>query len=443
LSPFDPRSKILVVGDVYVDYHVRKRLARLGGVFHAARSLDAMGVNYAVGYTCPDYLSKQTVKYLDALSAGSRECIGTVEGAPNIILIEDSEESGRQGYEDLLRDDRSVSSQEQRLVGLIRHYDPTDILMFPSRSMPDGILEKVLRCGMRIHIDIQYEEERVLEVLEEPVESLFCSTSSTLFLEGCDGSAERLSTAILGRHARTLLLKENRGGSRAISAGDKAWAEGFAYPTDTVHSVGVGDCFDAAWVAQGNEPNSTFRLARSSFYASLYAATWDHGVFKADVKAAKQVDADIVQMAGVRLPWEARLELGVYIAAPDFPGVNVQILDELEAALKYHNFVPHRPVRENGLYQAQMPSQEAEQLYWADRDLLEQCQMLIAVPLTADPGTFTELGVFAQVGKPTVLYDPFRLAKNLFVEKTADRICVTLAQVIDATFELLGKLGRV
>ena len=52
--------KILIIGEVYVDQHLDiiengYSTSRLGGIFHAARSCDALNIEYALAYYAPDY----------------------------------------------------------------------------------------------------------------------------------------------------------------------------------------------------------------------------------------------------------------------------------------------------------------------------------------------------------------------------------------------------
>ena len=56
-----PEQTVLIIGEVFVDTHLDikpygKPLTRLGGIFHAARCLSALNVNFALAYYCPDYL---------------------------------------------------------------------------------------------------------------------------------------------------------------------------------------------------------------------------------------------------------------------------------------------------------------------------------------------------------------------------------------------------
>ena len=60
--------KILIIGEVYVDQHLDiiengYSTSRLGGIFHAARSCDALNIEYALAYYAPDYLVKDVEKF--------------------------------------------------------------------------------------------------------------------------------------------------------------------------------------------------------------------------------------------------------------------------------------------------------------------------------------------------------------------------------------------
>jgi nucleoside 2-deoxyribosyltransferase len=237
-----------------------------------------------------------------------------------------------------------------------------------------------------------------------------------------------------------LVLKENRGGSRAWNlGGDEPAIESPAFPTTTTHSVGVGDCFNGVWVAIHENESIASRARIASHIASIYASTFDHAAFVKDVRTAESVKAEILELRGVRLPWERRPEMNIYLAAPDFPYVDTEVLERISEALRYHNFSGHRPIQENGLAESSMSSNDRRSIYSKDMELLAMCNLLIAIPLTEDPGTYAELGLFSAEEKPTILYDPHRKVTNTFVLNTASRVCFTITEVIDSVFELLGR----
>ena len=96
-------SKICLIGEVIVDVSLvsaeQDKKMRLGGIIHAARTLWAMGIEYDLLYISPDYLSEQIEEYAQRHGASSTIKIGTVIGAPNIILMSEPTEAGDQGYE--------------------------------------------------------------------------------------------------------------------------------------------------------------------------------------------------------------------------------------------------------------------------------------------------------------------------------------------------------
>ena len=102
------KRKILIIGEVYVDQHLDiiengYSTSRLGGIFHAARSCDALNMEYALAYYAPNYLVKDIEKFgIDVLRASNVYCLGNVDKAPNVMLIGQSDESGNQLYENIL-----------------------------------------------------------------------------------------------------------------------------------------------------------------------------------------------------------------------------------------------------------------------------------------------------------------------------------------------------
>jgi nucleoside 2-deoxyribosyltransferase len=180
-------------------------------------------------------------------------------------------------------------------------------------------------------------------------------------------------------------------------------------------------------------------LAVASFVASLYASTWSHEDFQDSVNTLLTMVDDAAGMRGTRIRWEDRKAHTIYIAAPDFPDVDTTPIDALVASLEYHNFGARRPVKEHGLFTSDLSEQNAKQMYRDDLNLLESAQLVIAVPLVNDPGTFTELGVASALTIPTILWNPRNLPPNLFAWSSADRRCKELHEVIDAVFVALTK----
>ena len=145
------------------------------------------------------------------------------------------------------------------------------------------------------------------------------------------------------------------------------------------------------------------------------------------------------ELVGIRLPWNVRKLINIYLAAPDFPDVNTEILVKLNECLTYHNFTPRLPVRENGIATKDLNYQEELTIFRKDVSLLDDCELLIAVLLYNDPGTLVELGMFKQTGKPTIVFDPFNHCDNMFVRHTPDYLCKTIADVIGAVYLCMGR----
>jgi hypothetical protein len=339
VTPATP--SVLVIGEIFVDYHLDLRRVRLGGIAHAGRALGALGARWAAGYFAPRYLESACRAELSKHGVGPATMVGETLGAPNLIVIRDSPEAGSQGYDDVLRDARSSEVLLTEIEQLIRTFVPDHILVFPGAYPLETILEA---CKDHpISIDAQYSAglATILASTEAHIETVFCSTSSTLFREEAKGSFEELVRLIPSSVAQDLILKENRGGSRVIGRDDAAVAG--AYLGATVHSVGVGDCFDVVWIV-GSGQAPALKLNRASYIAQLYASTQDDAEWQRLAEEAAASDSIVALLRGKRLGWEDRPNKKVYIAAPDFPDVETSALDDLEEALRYHNFDVVRPI---------------------------------------------------------------------------------------------------
>lgn len=439
MSPISADQRVVIVGDVYVDYPLDVRIIRLGGVFHAARALQALGLPYALAYTGPEYLETDIQHFANQLGSNSAHRVGIVTGAPAVILAGDAREAGNQEYDEILRGSKKVSWDRLTLQKLLSSYKPSDVLIVPGVLPLPDVLQTVAASGARIHIDIQYDvDPSLLNSGGVSVETMFVSTSTSLFQTRAGGDPGRLRQIVGPATARNLILKENRGGSRAFLA-DGSTAEAPSFPTRTQHSIGVGDCFNSIWIGTNKSRPAPAALALSSFSSSLYASTWSHTEFLDSMSTLLSAADEVGEMCGSRIPWEDRPKLTVYIAAPDFPDVNTVPLDLLAEALEYHNFSPRRPVKEHGLYSPQLTEAQATKMYHDDLALLESSALLVAVPLTNDPGTFAELGVASALGIPTIIWNPRSLPENLFAWNTAAYRCHQLHEVIDAAFIAIAK----
>lgn len=344
------------------------------------------------------------------------------------MAIGESTEAGDQMYRDVLGDRRRTQLDLDALKIAVSEFRPTDVLL-----MLDGPeLTAALQAdfgGAAIHIDT-HGLVKLPPALQ--VASLLTSTTGADFHDvGADPDALRRRFPV--NSVRQIVLKENRGGSRTLTH-EGLSVDAPTFPVETVYSVGVGDVFDTVWVLQptGSDPRS--RLMLASWIASLYASGLDGESLAAEVEAAASRESLISRMTGIRLPWEGRPSISIYLAAPDFPGVDVEPLDTLASALRYHNFSPMLPIRDVGLARGGETPAEESRIYQGDRSLLSDARMLIALPLINDPGTYTELGLFAASGRPVILYNPRNVPMNLFVRKTATAVCATLGETIDAVF---------
>lgn len=437
-------KSLLIIGEVFIDVHLDKVpiINRLGGIFHSARALHSLSKKYALAAIAPSYLNDSIHKFGNNLGAVSCSIIGEMKNVPNVMLIKDSTESGKQGYEDILRCQVETSIDVTTLKNIIDEFNPTDILIYPGKYNLIDLCPALVSFSGGIHIDFQYENH-YLESFSQIVniQTIILSTSSATFINTCKGNLEYLNRLLEGK-TKGVLLKENRGGSRYYDYVNDNWIIAPAFLVPTAHSVGVGDCFNSVFITSDEDINTSLRLA--SYAASWYASTFDHNTFVSNVQGIYDLELkeSIKIMLGTRLSWEDRAHQHIYIAGPDFPHIDTKWIQTISDNLAYHNFVPHRPVRENGIIHGDETETVQMQVYSKDLELLEKCSLLIAVLLNDDPGTYVEIGWMARFNKPTILFDPYHRASNLFLKKTVTKICYTPVEVIDAVFQYLISGGE-
>lgn len=429
--------RLLIIGEIRTDVYLLgngRNLVRLGGIFHAARACHACNINYAMCYYAPVYLEHDIDAFSKILNCSSIHKLGIIDRCPSLTIVQSCTEVYDQGYEDVLRDQCEVI-EIKNISDVLNVTLPTDIIIFPGKYNLTNILNGINESpDIRLHIDFHYDCPNLLELIKYPIETAILSTSSLFFKETCDGSFNHLKKVLNPALCKNILLKENRGGSRYFSHESSELLLIPSFPTSTIHSVGVGDCFNCIFIGNKNKLTVEGALKLASFCSSIYASTWEHEQFTMLVKSLMSNNNSLSELKGISLPWECRLEHNIYIAAPDFPNVDTKYIDELDKALRYHNFSPRLPVRENGLVCGCEDIKHKNEVYCKDLRLLHDCSLLIAVLLYNDPGTLIELGMFAQSAKPTILFDPYNIAENLFLRKTPNYICTTLNEVIDKTF---------
>lgn len=441
-------AEVLVLGQVVLDVFVPRAgdgpSLRLGGIMHAARGLWAVGCPFGVAYVAPEYLAPLVESEAKSLGAKSVHQVGNVTGAPGALLIREPKEYGPQGYDFLLRDELKVSLREGDLAAAVSSNPWTDALLFPGGFPLEQVLAALGKGRARLAVDVNLEpaDWLSLQKLGRPVETISISTSSRWFQERLQGRFSNVVAAGREVGARSVLLKENRGGSRFCLL--DVQSEPISTPAHVrpiAHSVGVGDCFDAVLACMSTKQTHQAALAYASCIAAEYAATMNPEAFHKAATGWLIVPPEtIAELKGVVLPWEERSECHIYVAAPDFEHVDTRPLDEIVECLEYHNFRPRLPVREYGEVSADAPSCERREAYEADCALLAECRLLLAVLLYDDPGTLIEIGLAVEQGTPVIVYDPYSKGQNLMLTESAELVSDDLDAVIGAVFEQAQKV---
>jgi nucleoside 2-deoxyribosyltransferase len=432
----------LLIGEVFVDFTVTARgtenKLRLGGVAHAARGFWALGTAFKAAVVLPEYLIDVTQRYFVSLGCTEFNVLGIVRGAPNVTVIFDATEVADQEYETLLRHEKSVELRDIPLLGPASG----NALIFPGTYNLERACS-LLPSDVRLHLDVAYDIASPEDIarLPRPVSTVFISTSSELFRAIQPRKVEELLDAFGASAPATLILKENRGGGRLISATSRHVEFLPAQLGVTVNSVGVGDVFAAAYLIHLSR-GSVEAGWRATYASAAYSQTTCPDLFRTYVRRDQRLQLEEMrELWGTFLPWERRQELQIYFAAPDFASADRAAMDLVLASLTYHNFRVRRPVIENGELPPESDIATLEKTYKADRDLLRQCDLVFAVPTDRDPGTLVEIGLAIGAGIPVVVFDPARENANTMVMAGASHYSNNLDSCLNAVFNLLGE-GR-
>lgn len=436
-----PRRDFLLVGEIYVDFTLPRAAAesklRLGGIVHAARGLWAIDANFSVAAACPSYLVDQARAYLERLGCSEFIWLAEVKGAPNVMAIGDPTELADQAYQEILRDEKSVEYRSE--VDALKTFK--SCLIFPGKY-DLKVLRSLLAEDVQASFDIAYDlpDLQALSPFEGNIAALVTSTSSPLFLEK---GSDDMSNLLGGLHAlspKAILLKENRGGSRVFDLRSDKVDEIPALLGETVNSVGVGDVYSAVFASKldGAVFDAGWKAARA---ATCYAQTTYPDDFKRDVQRSLALSVDQMRgLGGTVLPWHARPKFQIYFAAPDFTYVDRTHLEEALRALAYHNFRVRRPVQENGELTPQSSMHEMRAAYLGDLGILEECDLIFALPLERDPGTLVEVGLALAMKKPVVTFDPLKENTNTMVMAGSTVYSDKLDSCLNGLFEVMSRL---
>lgn len=429
---------ICLVGDILTDVTLATAnnplKMRLGGVVHAARALWAMDVKYGVAYFAPTYMDSHIEMFLKEHDCSNIIKLGNVTNCPYTMLIQEAKEVGNQGYEFLYHDGIEIDYD----INSINNLNDFDELMFISGNYDMNKVLSYIGNDCSLHCDVANNINDIAELPQGKFfDTLFISTSSNIFKN--QYSNFNAFCDLLKPFAKRIVLKENRGGSRIF---ETTLCETYQIPSQTLpitHSVGVGDVYDVVSITSFCDSYHD-QLVLASWVAMEYAQTTFPVDFKNSVKNLLKIPiAELKTLGGCTLPWDVREKCHIYIAAPDFDFVNTKQIDILCDCLKYHNFVARRPIKENGQMSEGADKKERLGLFCSDMQLISECNMLIAVLLYNDPGTLIEIGLAAQRGMPTLVYDPNKIADNCMLTELPTLVSSDMDEIIAKVFNEYSK----
>ena len=353
------------------------------------------------------------------------------------MVIGDATEVSDQGYEDLLRSEKTV-----RLFDVAESLSSyREVLIFPGGfSLKE--LRQVFASNTRFSFDIAYnvDDFSLLNDFSEHLKAIITSTSSPLFARAGTSDVAPTIKAVKKLGAEILLLKENRGGSRMFNLNANTIEQIPAILSTTVNSVGVGDVYSAVMLGfqyRGWE-DAAWRGAKA---ATIYSQTTYPDDFRRDVKRELKLSLDEFRnLGGTSLPWHDRPRFQIYLAAPDFTYMDNPEIERVVEALTYHNFHVRRPVKENGELPLGSADAILHQTFTADVTMLEECDVVFAIPLERDPGTLIEMGIAMVLNKPVITFDARKENNNTMVVGGSASYSENLDTSLNALFVAISKL---
>ena len=424
---------MIVIGEGFLDLYLDLEMVKLGGVFHYAHVLESLKIRSKIYHISPEYmhahLKNLDYKFTEFIKSGE------VNHSPNIITVGESKETGEQNYKNVLINLKKIEININALSKITEEND-NQLFIVPGSYKITELRSILQQFKGQVFIDIAYDiNKEELEDLGYQFDIIFISTSSDLFVKKFNCSIQNLKNWIIPKYAKLLILKENRGGSRIFKGN-----EVFNIPapiTKLTHSVGVGDCYNLAFISQVQ--NSDYNLAGkyASKIASIYGQCTTSNEFKSKVNDLTQDD---FQIEGISLPWEKRKEIQIYIAAPDFKNIDTAMIDSICSKLEYHNFKTVRPIKLLGEIGSETSQKQKREIIKNDIKLIKDSKLIIAIILYKDEGTIAEIGYASALGKPVIVYDPLKLIDNTFIENISKKMIYSINDLINEVFILMNKL---
>jgi hypothetical protein len=305
-----PDQTILIIGEIIIDTHLdiidkNGPLVRLGGIFHAARAFSSFDINFVLAYYAPEYLDEDINFWACRLNTKGCYKLGNINKAPNVMLIQKSKEAGDLEYYNILKDQAEYNN-EKSINEIIQLVEPSDILIFPGRYDNNYILSNLNNYEGRIHIDFHYDSINILNNIKREIETIILSTSSTFFIEICNGDLNGILKYYNNYSINRFLVKENRGGSYSYYTKNKLLFESPSFYVPTMHSVGVGDVYNSFFISSLYDYDPIKKMRLSAICAAKYAETMDFNKFKFNIQLVLKNINTFDSLQGIRLSWQDR-----------------------------------------------------------------------------------------------------------------------------------------
>ncbi|BFH60493.1 PfkB family carbohydrate kinase [Paenibacillus azoreducens] len=299
------------------------------------------------------------------------------------------------------------------------------LLLFPvDHSFPESLCEQAFEIGLPIFLDPKPNEKSIRQArnILKYTTALLVNEEEALLLSETTNINEAIET-LKNKGPKYIIIKQGHRGC-ILAYGNKI-IEVPAYKSNVICTLGSGDAFGGALAATFLE---TGDIEYSVQIANCVAANFIENL---DIET-------VIDKAGVEKDIHLREKFVVdhvpsrkiYLAGPFFSDQEIQWVKHVSDRLENAKFTVLSPSRENGFISKSMSFEQREKIFQLDIELLNSCDIVVALLDHDDAGTCFEIGYAFEKGIPVYGFKTSQTDLNNMIQFGCKEITGNIEELI-------------